>query len=477
MKWYSKKKINRKIILFFCFFYGCSVSMNNELNSNEKNKKEFFTTKGQITISHINEDKWIFEYALDKKVKMIMIGPVTKKYHESSWEVPSMFEIMTDQKTNYSYLKRKDNKSFNKVSISVSTYRDIVPYAPQPFIVFEKGIGVNTGPLGYYTKIGFLNMMNNFSPTYHFNTKLNESIFIPGNSITSNSNTKTQRKNLIVYFGDKEAIYESEYVVSIIDQKFPEKLEDVLKSFIDKCVSFYNERFGIRFNQKLNIFLSHTSWDKEGYGFGGGAQEFQILAKSFGDGSQVDNNHIEKMQLFFAHELAHLWQAHMGNDNFRWFNEGGAELISYYAMEELGLISKDDIYRMLTENLEYSIQGLMNVSLESAHINAYPKLNYTAGLLVSFACIAATGADGQIDDIFKLEKALSAFPKSERLNNPMGSFSQVLLSLGANQESIDKIQSFINTNHENPISAYLELFNITGVKYAKENDNVKITGL
>ena len=40
--------------------------MNNELNSNEKNKKEFFTTKGQITISHINEDKWIFEYALDK---------------------------------------------------------------------------------------------------------------------------------------------------------------------------------------------------------------------------------------------------------------------------------------------------------------------------------------------------------------------------------------------------------------------------
>ena len=132
---------------------------------------------------------------------------------------------------------------------------------------------------------------------------------------------------------------------------------------------------------------------------------------------------------------------------------------------------------MLTENLEYSIQGLMNVSLESAHINGYPKLNYTAGLLVSFACIAATGADGQIDDIFKLEKTLSAFPKSERLNNPMGSFSQVLLSLGANQESIDKIQSFINTNHENPTSAYLELFNITGVKYAKENDNVKITGL
>jgi hypothetical protein len=83
---------------------------------------------------------------------------------------------MTDSKTNYSFLKRKDTKSFDKVSISVSTYADMILYAPQPFIVYEQGVGVNTGPIGYATKVGLLNLMNNFSPTYFFKTMLNENI-------------------------------------------------------------------------------------------------------------------------------------------------------------------------------------------------------------------------------------------------------------------------------------------------------------
>ncbi len=154
------------IIILFCFFYGCSISINNGKNLSKNNKTEFFTTKGEVIISHIQENEWIFDYKLDKKIKMIMLGPQTKKYHETSWRLPSAFEIMTDSKTNYSFLKRKDTKSFDKVSISVSTYADMILYAPQPFIVYEQGVGVNTGPIGYATKVGLLNLMNNFSPTY-----------------------------------------------------------------------------------------------------------------------------------------------------------------------------------------------------------------------------------------------------------------------------------------------------------------------
>ncbi|MDA9946232.1 hypothetical protein N9E12_00120 [Candidatus Marinimicrobia bacterium] len=465
------------IMILFCFFYGCSVSINNGKNLSKNNKTEFFTTKGEVIISHIKENEWIFDYKLDKKIKMIMLGPQTKKYHETSWRLPSAFEIMTDSKTNYSYLKRKDTKSFDKVSISVSTYADIILYAPQPFIVYEQGVGVNTGPIGYATKVGFLNLMNNFSPTYFFKTMLNENIIVPGNPNISNSITQTQRKNLIAYFGDKEAMHEGDYVVSIIDKKFPRQLEKAYKPFVDKCVSLYNKKLGIRFDQKLNIFLSHTLWDKEGYGFGGGAQEFQILAKSFGDGSEIGKIEIKKMQLFFAHEMAHLWQTDLGNDNFRWFHEGGAELMSYYVLKELGLISEEDILKMLSENLKQSIEGLSEVSLEFCHINDYPKLNYTAGLLLTHASIIATNANDNINDIFKLEEILSTFGKNDRINKPFDVFSQALVTLGAKKESVETIQSFIKTKHKNPILAYEELFRITGVKYIKKNENIKITGL
>ena len=151
--------------------------------------------------------------------------------------------------------------------------------------------------------------------------------------------------------------------------------------------------------------------------------------------------------------------------------------MSYYVMEELGLISEKDILKMLSGNLKQSIEGLSEVSLEFCHINDYPKLNYTAGLLVTHASIIATNANDNINDIFKLEEILSTFGKNDRINKPFDVFSHALITLGAKKESVEKIQSFIKTKHKNPTLAYENLFSITGVQYIKENENIKITGL
>ena len=59
------------IIILFCFFYGCSISINNGKNLSKNNKTEFFTTKGEVIISHIQENEWIFDYKLDKKIKYL----------------------------------------------------------------------------------------------------------------------------------------------------------------------------------------------------------------------------------------------------------------------------------------------------------------------------------------------------------------------------------------------------------------------
>ena len=151
--------------------------------------------------------------------------------------------------------------------------------------------------------------------------------------------------------------------------------------------------------------------------------------------------------------------------------------MSYYVMEELGLISEKDILKMLSGNLKQSIEGLSEVSLEFCHINDYPKLNYTAGLLVTYSSITATNANGNINDIFKLEEILSTFAKNDRIYKPFNVFSHALITLGAKKESVEKIQSFIKTKHEDPILAYENLFSITGVQYIKENENIKISGL
>ena len=464
--------MKRLWLILFVIFIGCV--------SNWKpvtlELKDGTVLKGRITISHVDKDEFIFDYDLDKKVKMIMLGPQTKEYHESSWRLPATFEITTDEKTNYSYLKRKGNKLFDKVSIPVSTYKQMVTYAPQPFIVFENGVAVNTGPLGYMAKIGLFNMGNNFSPTYIFNPLPNESILVPGNPIVSNSSVKTNTKRLVVYFGSKESINEGENIISIIGKTFPSELKKAYLPFVEKCASFYNQQIRNALNEKLTILLSHQVWEKDGYSFGGGAQEFQIIAKSFGNNKNgVDEERIKKMRLFFAHEMAHLWQTNLGNDDARWFNEGEAELLSLYAMEGLGLITFEDIIRILSENIQESIKGLKNTSLFSSHLSKHPKLNYTAGLVVVYASMVATGADGKADDVFGLDKTLSSISQNDRQNNPMKSFKQTLSSLGATQKAIDEIQSFIYTKSVDPIPAYQKLFDATGVKYTKVDDKIIIT--
>ena len=104
---YSKDAFSylfRLIFVLFLLFYGNSLSANDEPNVSQK--RELFKTKGHVSITHLDKDEWTITYELDKKVKMIMLGPQAKDYHDSSWELPQNFEIFTEQNTNYSYVNQ-----------------------------------------------------------------------------------------------------------------------------------------------------------------------------------------------------------------------------------------------------------------------------------------------------------------------------------------------------------------------------------
>lgn len=428
--------------------------------------------KGLVTISHIDEERWRFEYDLSRDVRSIMLGPKTEQYHATSWKLPADFHV-TGGEGIYSYLERRDGKSFKRVSVDVRTYGSMVKYAPQPFAVFDGGTAVNTGPLGFAASIGPSRAMIEFDPVYSFVGVVDETIIIPGQERGAVTRIDIPSNGLFAYFGTVNGLRETEHVLSILDDDFPKAFADDFVSSVEALALLYDRQLRDALPGKLVIMVSYQ--EAPAIGFGGGAQNFQIMAKAMGpEALSADRDDVRKMRLFFAHEMAHIWQASLGTDSARWFGEGEAELLALRSLERLGKMTAEEVATNLTERVAKCVKSLHQTNLVESHLKGQPQANYTGGALVLAAAVAATRADGKLDDIFALDRAVGALDLDLRMSRPIEAFQTAVRTLGGTQEAADAIGSFIQDRHDDPLLALRSLFDATDLAYRADGDALHI---
>lgn len=427
--------------------------------------------RGLVTITHASRDRWRFVYDLSRDARSIMLGPKAEKYHAAAWKLPKAFHVLVDGP--YSYLERRDGKPFRQVTIDVRSYRPVVPYAPQPFAVFDKGTAVNTGPLGFAARIGATRMMMAFVPRYSFVGLPDETVLVPGKKLGAVTKIELPPNGLFVYFGKLEGLHETDRVRSILDTDFPAALTKPFVSSVEAYASLYDRRLRDALPGKVVIMVAYQ--EAPGLGFGGNAQNFQIMAKvRFPQALAADRQTVQKMRLFFAHEMAHIWQTRLGKDTARWFSEGEADLLALYALERQGHITSKEVAENLTARVRQCVKSLRRTSLLEAHRHGEPQANYTAGALVIAAALAATSADGTRDDIAALDRALQTCQVDIRLNQPLVAFQATLKKLGAEPKAVVAIGSFIRNRHDDPLAALRRLFDITGLVYRVEGPTLRI---
>ena len=457
------------IITSIIFLLGCfALSVLNGLG----------TVKGKVTVIHIDKDSWQIDYNFDQSVIGIMTGPETKKYHDSSWNLPEGFHFTKDE-SGYSWLEKKDKSSFKKISVNVKTYKKVVLYAPQPFANFDKGVSINTGPLGFASKIkllGLVEMMHGFDLRYSFIGLKDESILIPNSDSTKDIAIKGP--GYFVFFGNRDMITESEQVQLLLDNDFPSSLRADVLSTAEKFTTLYNKEFGEVLDGKLMVQLTYDKNSRnasKGFSIGGGAQNGQFAGVMTGS---IDSIGIEKatmkLRAFIAHEMGHIWQPYVGNDNMRWMNEGGAEIISHRGMVRLGMLTETEFITFLNKYLVESIVDLEKFSLEAPHQEGYEQLNYSGGSLAVWAACTAIDGENKSDNIFKMNRELAKFSKDSLIRFPKYCIASTFTKLGMNQEKIDGIDHFINTKHKNPQDAYAKLFDLTGIQYEVKGDSIFI---
>lgn len=427
--------------------------------------------RGLVTIAHVGKDHWRFVYDLSRDARSIMLGPKAEKYHAAAWKLPDAFHVLVQ--APYSYLERRDGKPFRQVAIDVRSYRPIVPYAPQPFAVFDKGTAVNTGPLGFAARIGAARMMMAFVPKYSFVGLPDETVLVPGKKPGAVTQIELPSNGLFIYFGKLEGLHETARVRSILDTDFPSALTKPYVSSVEAYASLYDRRLRVAQPGKLVIMVAYQ--EAPGLGFGGNAQNFQIMAKARGPHTlAADRQTVQKMRLFFAHEMAHIWQTRLGHDTARWFSEGEAELLALYALERQGHITSEEVAENLTARISACVKSLRRTSLFDAHRHGEPQANYSAGTLVVAAALAATSADGTQEDIAALDRALHTCQVDMRLNQPLVAFQATLKKLGAEPRAVHAIGSFIRDRHDDPLAALRRLFDITGLVYRVKGPTLHI---
>lgn len=438
----------------------------------------FGVVTGKVNITHTDKASWQIDYQFDKSVIGIMTGPETKEYHEASWELPEGFHFVKDE-SGYSWLERNDKSSFTDLTVKVKNYNKVVLYAPQPFANFDFGVSINTGPLGFATKVkplGLFEMMHGFNLKYSFVGIENEYILVPNSDKTTDVPIKDS--GYFVFFGDKKHIQETETVQLILDTDFPVELGELILPNAEKFVSFYNKELGEVLENKLMVQITYDEkprGKKETFSIGGGAQSGQFCGIASGpiDSTEIDTQR-KKIRAFMAHEMGHIWQSSLGSDNMRWFNEGGAELLSHVGMKRLGLLTQEEFNTFLNKYLAESIEDLKQSSLETPHRNGFEKLNYSGGTIVLWAACKATEGDGKADDIYKMSREVNKISRDSLLRFPKECLNNVFISLGIKENVIKEINDFIITKHENPKKAFEELFEVTGLQYEAFGDSLVI---
>ena len=443
--------------------------------------ERLLTVGGEVTVRHEEGDQWLVSYDLTKDIYGIMLGPRTQRYHDSAWVLPEGFRIRTSAE-GYAIMERADKAPFRELHVQLSTWRDYVVDAPQPFAELGDGVAINTDPLGYAAVRNKRGRFMHFKPHFRFETIRDEEIQIPGRGVALTPSDSILKPGL-VYFGSSKSIQRS------ADLHLLTNTHDELNAFLWSCVvgyqDYYNTTLGEVLDTPLAVMFSAivSPVDRDGAGedrdsmkLFGVAQKTQFLVRAFSSQPlRLDDETKSRLQEIFAHEMAHIWQADLGNGStMQWQHEGGAELLSWRAMQANGLLDDALITERLNERIDPAIADLRETQLLDASVR-HPELNYTAGVLVMAAAEASTAADGTPNDIIDIERVLQDIAPAKRMHDPLGSLLATLEQLGATASAREAIAHFISERHPDPEAALNTLFAATALAHTRKEGRLLIT--
>ncbi len=463
-----------------------------------------------ITVTQQVNDVWQVDYKFKQPIKKLWLGRKTPA-HKHGWHLQSSYEIQDLNSVN-NFISRKDEQPFDRLTVKLDTWSTLVTYTVQPFVDFKHGVTFYPFQLGIKAVIDSIDNLNPLNISLFINALPNTDVFTSKFGLVDTSNGEPLKVNLdteiepgfIIYFGSiNKIVYNEQKSIAFIHH---EESSNAFKRYLEETTStlqtYLNEHVGARTTNPIMIAVGLQSMYGEnlydlmtslelipntnrqayieklkqlppqqlfitaGNGLSNSDIQAHVLTNDDQKTLQLTEDNQTSFINFLSHEILHLYQAESEGPSDGWYEEGMANLASLVLSKRLFNVSNDFIIADINNSIQDAIANLSNSALLHTNENGFPSLNYTAGQLVLLA--AQTAING---DIFDIDKYLYTHPQEGSMYEKT---SHALRSLDATEEAIAAIKTFIETKHDDPLTALKNLFDATGVPYITENDSIKI---
>jgi hypothetical protein len=339
----------------------------------------------QVLLTKTGEQQWHVTFELTEPVRRIGFKRNPSDARTRRWlpesEVFQVIEISDEE-----FIQRRDQEPFSRASFTLTpTYislpKDYAPFSPYS----DGGMLIHSGRF-----FACANHCSESENEWHFRMTLpeDEHIIVSGQVHQKQVSWMDRDSGQKVYAGKQHPI-ETPSLIAVIDDGLPDPIRQSLETHVPALMNYFATRLGeLTLSQKPTLFASYAN--VQGGSTQGGVLPGQIFmhwnvndlgAKGAGD------DFAPGILWFFAHEVAHLYQASkdgqvFGEPDHAWIHEGHAELLAAQGLEALFPESKDYIRERFQDAKEQCVAGLKEQKMSDASRRGQFGLHYTCGLLL-----------------------------------------------------------------------------------------------
>lgn len=282
-------------------------------------------------------DRWWIQYQLAEPVTRLEFIRTPDQSRVTRWS-PESGEFMIAVAANGDeYIQRVDQQPFQFVSFELTptyTYleQDYAPFSPYS----DGGMAWFSGRFKVCPES--CEFAGQFRFYFTMQSASTDSIVIPTASATGDlSWYESADDGLMVYVGDQQPNQSG--MPLLIDQGIPAALQNELRNSLEPMLDYFAARLGALETAPM-VFASYSSTSNGRYGNQGGVIGNQLFVHWYGmalEDRMIEPTFVNDTLWFFAHEVAHLYQRNLFDNDHAWIHEGSAEWMAYRYLESIGV--------------------------------------------------------------------------------------------------------------------------------------------
>lgn len=271
---------------------------------------------------------------------------------------------------------RRDGKSFNQVTFSLTANYIHLPKYYAPFAPFSDG-SILVHSARFFACPQLCSGRENL---WYLTLSAPESdtIILNGQLATKKVSWYDHNDGRKVFVGKIKPQTFNEFI-AVIDPKIPENIAQPLHQFLPQAIDYLANKFA-PLTTKPMLYASFGATNGEHYGRQGGVLPNQIFMHWYG---KINENEPYELLWFFAHEAAHIFQGVQGINIASadaWIHEGHAEFIASELLSHFFPQAQDYVDQRLLDAKSQCQAKLTEMSLSQFANNGQYKPLYQCGL-------------------------------------------------------------------------------------------------